>query len=171
MIREAFRRLRHLLSIARTTAAPIDSGTIQLVQIQIYDRQVRDHTPVMFHFGFTACLPVGTDVAVLAINGDLSNAFVAGSNNQTFRPKNLQPGEAMLYDAFGKSVKLTAAGGIVVETNGSYCTVNGDLRVTGEITGKYGTGNFVTLTGHRHDQAADSHGDSEQRVNPPVPGI
>ena len=128
------RRVRQLYQSGRTTTAPDDSQNIQTVQIKLDALRTRDGTPVLYHFGFSACLPVGTDVALVSVGGDTSNAVIVGSNHQTYRPKGLRPGESILYDAFGRKIHMTADGGIVVEANGTAITVNNATVVTVNAT-------------------------------------
>lgn len=49
-------------------------------------------------------------------------------------------------------------------------TTDATIAANGEITAKAGGGDSVTLTGHTHQQGADSHGDTEQPTNPATGG-
>lgn len=124
-----FKRVRTLVGIGRTTTPPNDGGAIQTVQIKLDDLRTRDQTKIMYHFGFTACLPVGSDVVLLTVAGDLSNGVTVATAHQPTRPTGLQPGEVKLYDAFGKYVYLKD-GEIIVEAAESPVFVNDATTVT-----------------------------------------
>jgi phage baseplate assembly protein V len=194
MIARLFRRVQQSIGIGRTKAAPDDSGIIQTVQVKISALDLRDGVPVAYHFGFAAALPVGTDVVVTAIAGDPSNSIVVASNNQEFRPTGLKPGEAMLYDNLGRTIKLDQAAGIVANANGANVTienaddiamtatgtfaltaptvtVNGNLTVTdnltvdGTVLSGEGGADQVNLQTHRHSASGGSG-----EGGPPVAG-
>ncbi len=48
--------------------------------------------------------------------------------------------------------------------------ITGNLQVTGEVYRGYGTGDQVSLGGHKHTQPNDTHGDTEQPTNEPTAG-
>jgi phage baseplate assembly protein V len=116
------------------------------VQLAINSITLRDAVPVAQLFGFSASMPVGTDVLLLCLGGDPSNGFVIGSNNQALRPVGLKPGEAIVYDSLGRTIKLDAAGGIVVNANNAAVTVNGATTVTINATGGITLADNVHIT-------------------------
>jgi len=129
-LQRAERRIRGVIGAATTTTSPDDTGDVQTVQAKFSSIELHDRLPVLFQFGVSASLPVGTDVAVVFVGGDRSNGVIVASNNKAVRPKNRLPGECEIYDAFGKSIRLSQDGGIIVEANGAPVTVNQATTVT-----------------------------------------
>ncbi|HDR9036127.1 TPA: phage baseplate assembly protein V [Burkholderia vietnamiensis] len=107
-----------------------DSGGAQLLQVQVNERETIDGLPRIGEFGLTSVPPDGSDIAMVNLGGGRNNAVIVGTNHQGSRPRNLQPGETMLYSQDGKSVYLTAGGGIVVDAKGQSVTVNDATIVT-----------------------------------------
>jgi phage gp45-like len=124
------RRILQMVSIGRTSAAAVETGGVGTVQVEFNDLATGDARKIVMHFGFYGSLPPGTDVVEVRVHGDPSNGVIIGSNNQGMRPKNLLPGEAIMYDAFGKSVYFTKNDGIVVTANNSPVVVDGATTVT-----------------------------------------
>ncbi len=127
-INKLYRRALMMLGLGKITATSKDDGAAQKTQYQT-DMEVKNDTPRMSEFGFSSHLPLGTDVLVAYLGGDRSSAVIIGSNHQGFRHKNLAAGETVIYDQWGKYVKLTEAG-IIVEANGKAVTVNNATNVT-----------------------------------------
>jgi phage baseplate assembly protein V len=122
---------RVLLSLARALVTTVnDSGGAQMMQVKLNAMETRDNTPRIAEFGLTSNPPVGSDAIVVFLGGDRSNGVVLGTVHQPSRPKNLAPGETMIYSQDGKSVYLTASGGIVVEAENQAVTVNNATTVT-----------------------------------------
>jgi len=133
-LRGALRRIQNLLQIGRTTVAADDSGPVQTVQLKTSNAQTRDKVPASFHYGFSASMPVGTDVVVLNVSGDSTNGVIIASGHQTYRLKGLPAGGVALYDLTGSTVSLDGKGGIAATPSGGTFTVNGKLVVTGDAT-------------------------------------
>lgn len=76
------------------------------------------------------------------------------------------PSQFVQFNASG--ITITSPNQVTV--NAPITNMTGELRVSGEITAKYGSGSSVTLTGHNHAQPADSHGDTESPTNAPTAG-
>ncbi len=122
---------RVLLSLARALVTTVnDAGGVQMMQVKLNALETRDNTPRIPEFGLTSNPPVGSDAIVVFLGGDRSNGVVLGTVHQASRPKNLGPGETMLYSQDGKYVYLTASGGIVVEVKNQAVTVNDATTVT-----------------------------------------
>lgn len=79
------------------------------------------------------------------------------------------PDGITITDKSGSQVVMTG-GGITLTPKSGPVTINGDMNVTGEITGTSGGGGAVGLQTHTHSQPNDSHNDAEQETNPPTPG-
>ncbi len=142
------RRLQNLLQIARTTTACDDSGAVQTVQVKTKGGGVRDAVPVQYHYGFSAHLPLGTDVSLLNVTGDSTSGVIVGSGHQTYRKTGLTAGQTQLYDLTGTTFLLDAGGGILATPSARNFTIQGDLAVTGNIiAGTGASGTFTTPTG------------------------
>ncbi|ACC71051.1 phage baseplate assembly protein V [Paraburkholderia phymatum] len=122
---------RVLLSLARALVTTVnDAGGFQRVQVKLNALETADNTPRPVEFGLTSNPPVGSDAFVVFLGGDRSNGVVLGTVHQPSRPKNLAPGETMLYSQDGKNIYLTASGGIVVDAKNQAVTVNNATTVT-----------------------------------------
>ncbi|KVO95568.1 baseplate assembly protein [Burkholderia ubonensis] len=122
---------RVLLSLARALVTTVnDAGGVQMMQVKLNPLETRDNTPRPVEFGLTSNPPIGSDAFVVFLGGDRSNGVVLGTVHQPSRPKNLAPGETMLYSQDGKYIYVTASGGIVVEAKGQSVTVNDATTVT-----------------------------------------
>lgn len=124
-----WRRVQLVIGRARITFSN-DAGNVQTMQLRLGQQETRDATPRLGEFGHASRPPVGADVIVLFPAGDRSNGVVIATGDQATRPRGLAEGESQLYDLWGKSVYLTASGGIVVEAQGTPVTVNNATIVT-----------------------------------------
>lgn len=136
-----FRRIQGLLQLGTTSAAPVDTGPVQTVQVKLNAMTTRDAMPVVQHFGFSAVLPLGSDVVVLNVSGDASNGTIIGSVHQESRPKGLEPGQSCLFDQAGNQILLTNGQGITITPQSGQpiilngpTTIDGALTVTGDAT-------------------------------------
>lgn len=64
----------------------------------------------------------------------------------------------------------TTDGTLSLTFAGDTATLLGNLHVTGAVIGGFGGADQVGLQTHQHDQGVDSHGDGEQRTDPPAAG-
>jgi len=129
VLQRMMRRIQLAISWGRVTFSD-DSKTAQLLQVKLNDSETRDGTPRIAEFGFTSRPPAGSDVVMVFLGGDRSKGVVVATGHQTSRPTNLQEGESMIYDLWGKSIHLTKEGGIIVEAKGAPVTVNNATTVT-----------------------------------------
>jgi phage baseplate assembly protein V len=113
-----------------------DAGPIQTMQVSMSAMETPDNRLRMTEFGFASNPPVGSDAIALHLSGDRGSGVVVATNHQPSRPRNLAAGESMLYSQDGKSVYITAAGGIVVQANGQDVVVNNAKDVTWNLSGK-----------------------------------
>lgn len=156
-IERIWRRL--LFVVGRGRVAFVDDAqNVQFLQLRLGALEIRDKTPRLAEFGFTSVPPVDSDVTVLFIAGDRSNGVAIATGHQASRPKNLKPGDAMLYSVDGKSVYIPATGPIVIDTKGQgiivkgNTTIHGNVTVQGAVTAT-GEGTFNgghTVSGHIH---------------------
>jgi phage gp45-like len=136
-------------ALARSTLAADDTGAVQTVQAQLDALSARDGIPVLYGFGMTGAPPVGTDLHVAFLDNDRSKAVAVAGGHQGYRLRGLGTGDSALYDIRGAYVWLTA-GGPSVNCAGQPMTVTGDLHVTGQVYGGFGTSDQVGLLSHRH---------------------
>jgi len=134
-IQRLHQRLLHAIGRGRVTTGN-DSGPVQTQQIRLGADEIKDDVPRLAEFGFTSMPPVGSDAVLVFIGGDRSNGAIVATGHQASRPRGLKEGETMIYTQDGKSIYLTADGGVVIEANGQDVTVNGAINVTINATGK-----------------------------------
>ena len=118
-----WRRVQGVVGRGRVTTGN-DSGAVQKLQIRLGEWETRDDTPRVAEFGFTSMPPNGADAIVVFVAGDRSSGVIIATTHQASRPTQLAPGEAMVYDLWGKSVHFTRDGGVVIEAKDSEVTVN-----------------------------------------------
>ncbi|NYH21380.1 phage baseplate assembly protein V [Paraburkholderia bryophila] len=133
-IERIFMRLRGMFGRGRATYVD-DSGPVQKMQVRMNGLITSDNRLRLAEFGFTSNPPIGADVLALHIAGDNGAGAVFATNHQQSRPRGLAAGESMLYSQDGKSVYLTASGGIVVEARGQPVIVNDASNVTCNASG------------------------------------
>lgn len=127
--RQFWRRIQLMVGRGRITRVD-DSGTVQKLQGTLNGLELRDGTPRLAEFGFTSNPPSNSDVVLAFLAGDRSNGVAIATGHQPSRPTGLQPGEAMVYDLWGKSIKFTKDGGIVVDAKNTPVMVNNATTVT-----------------------------------------
>lgn len=128
------RRLKMMFSLGRVQLTD-DTGPVQLHQVDMGPRNgagplsVHDKVPHVKEFGFASVPPLDADVFVAFLTGDRSSGVVLGSNHQPSRLKNLQPGDAALYDVRKAYVWLTPTG-VVIDAAGQNVTIQNCAQAT-----------------------------------------
>lgn len=135
-VERLFRRVQMLFGRGRITFVD-DSGSVQEMQVKMSDWETLDNRIRVAEFGFTSNPPINSDALALHIAGDRTSGAVFATNHQPSRPTGLKAGETMLYSQDGKSVYITASGGIVVEAKGQNVVVNNAANVTCNCSGVY----------------------------------
>lgn len=99
-IRFAFRAV-----ITHTNNAP----DVQLVQLQgmTAGDDLQDNE-LFQHFGFSSNPPAGTQGVVLPIGGKTAQGVIIATENGQYRFRPLEPGEAVVYNAFGDYIVMHA---------------------------------------------------------------
>jgi phage baseplate assembly protein V len=189
MSESLFRRIQMMLGRGRVTYVD-DSGPVQKMQVRANGLVTSDARTRLPEFGHASNPPVGSDVFYGAISGDSSNVAVVGTNHQESRPRNLLPGESMLYSQDGKYVYMTSEGGISVFANGQPVNVTGAtivtitaadevvmntplLKCSGDILDNYETnsrtvaGMRTVANGHTHKVPNVQGGSSTVESDPP----
>lgn len=129
-----------------------DSGAVQFMQVVLGKLETRDATPRLAEFGFASNPPPGSDVIVAFMAGDRSDGVAIATGHQASRPRNLNPGDVMVYSLGGKSIYLPAAGGIVINTMGEGLSISGNVNITGALTatGEITANGGHTVSAHEH---------------------
>lgn len=130
--------------------------------------RVGDHT-IIFPYGLYCDLP--DDVLLKAIDeGSAISVTVA-------RPSDAATGEPVVFHPVTNSRVIMRNNGDIdvyssskVNIDTPLVNMTGDLRVEGDITARYNTGNDVGLGTHTHSQGNDSNGDAEQETNSATAG-
>lgn len=124
-----YRQIKMMLGIGKVTGMN-DTGPAQTLQ---YRNALEVMTAGrLAEFGFSSGPPIGSDVVVAFLGGDRSSPVIIATNSKAYRHTGLNPGETVIYDQWGKFIKLTEQG-ITVEANGQPVTVARATVVT--ITG------------------------------------
>jgi phage gp45-like len=111
---------------------------------------VRDGIPVLMHYGFSSAMPIGGDKVVIHGNGQRASAIAVATGHQAHRFTGLLTGEAVLYDMWGHSLRLTSGGAVLT----------GDLHVTGAVIAGFGGTDQVGVQTHQHGTGAAAAGTS-----------
>ena len=142
-----------------------DTGDYQTVQVKINQLEMRDGIPVAYHFGYAACPPIGATAVLTFASGDRSAGVATATHDAPTRPRNLLPGESMIYDSTGNHVYLRQGGTIEiiaatkVHITSPLVEVTGDITAQGDI--KAGT---VSLRHHVHSGVQSGSSNSGQPV-------
>ncbi|GAA3676685.1 phage baseplate assembly protein V [Acetobacter lovaniensis] len=76
-------------------------------QISMFgNTMIRDDTRLMQHYGFTSAPLAGANALVHGIMGSNSNNVITGTHDERYTPRDLQPGEVVLFDYQGQSIEL-----------------------------------------------------------------
>lgn len=107
----------------------IDSGGIQVMQLDMGSGYIRDNTLRVQEYGFSSNPPAGSYAVLLSAGGNITDAVVVATDNPKLRPKNLADGESQMYDNVGKMIYLSA-GGIIIDAKNTPVTINNATTVT-----------------------------------------
>lgn len=96
------------------------------------------------HVGFASGLPLDAEVVMLPLMGKTARSVIIASRGGSVLVT-VNAGEACIYDQFGHTIKLTAAG---IQTVGNVAMQNGNVSTAGNLSvGTGASGSFVSLTG------------------------
>lgn len=112
-----------------------DTGPVQTGQMRTGPDELIDGVPIVRHFGFASNPPADTLGVAIFANGDRNSGVIFATNHPASRLKDLQPGEAAIYDDQGRWVWLKA-GGIEIEANGAPVLIKGASTATIEASTK-----------------------------------
>lgn len=169
------RMFANLLGIGRATTID-DTGELQLLQVTEgaagtgFADRVLDKVRRATEFGFGSVPPIDSEVVMIRRGADRACSLVIATSHRPSRPRNLKPGDTVIYDVRGAKVTLTETGiavdgaGLEVKvTNTPKVTLDaadvvltGTLHVDGEITALVG-GTSVSLGALRDAYNAHHH--------------
>ncbi|WP_026396337.1 phage baseplate assembly protein V [Acetobacter nitrogenifigens] len=124
------RRISMALSTSRQTAATNEASGTSTVQLVLPGGEVRSDVPVLQNYGFYGRSLPGADLGVMFVTGDRSRGVVIASNDQRYRPTDLQPGEVCVYHSSGSRITLLADGSISIAPAAKKVTIDADVTVT-----------------------------------------
>lgn len=105
-----------------------DAGIVQTHQVELSPLELRD-LPRAAEYGFASMPKPGCHAIVVFVGGDRSNGVIVATHDQANRLKNLQPGEAAIYDDQGQSVWIKRDG-IVIDGAGKPVSIVNAPHVT-----------------------------------------
>lgn len=153
-------RVLRLVGLGKIRAVD-DSGSQQRVQVNINPggprelEEVIDGVPRLGHYGFAYCPPDGAEVVVLFVGGARSVGVAIATGHRETRPKDLEPGEAMLFNSLTDAwVRMCADGKI--RSKGDWLH-DGGFSATGDILDN-SAANAATMKVHRDAYNAHKHG-------------
>lgn len=143
-----------------------DTGAVQVHQVALGPLELKDVGRAA-EYGFASMPIPGCHAIVVFVGGDRSNGVIVATHDQAHRLKNLQPGEAAIYDDQGQSVWIKR-GGIVINGGGKPVTITNtpltraesDLHVTGDIKDLCDSGGS-TMAGMRGVYNGHDHTDPQ----------
>jgi phage baseplate assembly protein V len=83
-----------------------DARQVQEVQVELLDQESHDGVERFQHYGFTSNPHDGAEAILVFPGGVRSHGIVIACEDRRYRLKNLEAGEAALYDDLGNLVKL-----------------------------------------------------------------
>lgn len=108
-LERTYRRILMLVARCRITTSN-DAGAVRTVQARFSADEIHDAMPQVQEYGFASRPLPECDAVVVHVSGERTQGIVIGTNDQRYRPKDLEPGDVMIYDWQGNSILLSAAG-------------------------------------------------------------
>jgi phage baseplate assembly protein V len=106
-----------------------DSSGVQQIQASVLQDEVLDQVERAGCFGITSNPKPGAFAVILFPNGNRDTGIVIATEDQRYRPTDLNPGEVAVYDSAGNIIHLKSDGSIEVAT--SQLTSTGDIIANG----------------------------------------
>jgi phage baseplate assembly protein V len=113
-------QLRRILSpLSRRISLMLNRGVVQSstedkalerVQVTVCADEVLDLVERLQNFGFASRPMDGAEALVASLGGDRNHTVVIVVDDRRYRPKDLEKGEACLFNAFGQKVTLKKNG-------------------------------------------------------------
>jgi len=146
-----------------------DAASMQNVQIELFDGEVRDAADRLQNYGFTSVPLPGSEAAVACVGGNRDHPLVIVVDDRRYRLHGLQNGEVAIYTDEGDKIHLKRGGTVQVvaatklEIVSPVVTMSGNLDVAGDITAQgdiYDHGN-ESMLGMRQVYNSHTHSDPQ----------
>ena len=132
--------LSNLIGIGEVTLAD-DSGDVR--QLQVTERfsgtgfadRIIDKVLQPGDFGFASVPPLGAMATMLRRAADRARGVVISTSHPASRPKNLKPGDSVMYDLRGAKVQMTEDG-LLIDCAGLPAIVQNATTITLKATQK-----------------------------------
>lgn len=108
-IKQVFNNLnnRIMLSVARAVVTLVDDSTkMQLLQLSLLKREVRDNVERFQNYGFTSHPHPGAEAAVMFVGGNRDHGLVVAVEDRRYRLKALAEGEVAIYTDEGDKIVM-----------------------------------------------------------------
>lgn len=119
-----------------------DDGPAQKQQVRLSQFETFDDIPRLSEYGFNSMPPEESDAVLIFAGGNRRDGVIIATGNQTYRMRNLKPGEVSISDNLGQSVYLTQSG-IVIDGAGLPILVHNTPSVTFDTPMVHATGDVV----------------------------
>lgn len=96
-------RRRVRLMISRAVLSAISDGAgIQVVQVKLLDGEVRDGVERFQNYAFSSVPLAGAEGIMACVSGNRDHGVLLAADDRRYRPKGLEPGEAIMYSHLDK---------------------------------------------------------------------
>lgn len=130
-VRRSEQLIRNL--VQRGVVTEVDAGKkMQSIGIRLKNGHQPTKVEHWEHYGVTANPPLGSEVLVVAANGDYDHLIAVNTANRDVRKKNLAPGEVAVQDDQGQEV-VFKRGGIEIKS-ALGIRMEGPIHFEGNIT-------------------------------------
>lgn len=145
------------LLVGRAVLAAVnDSGGLQRVQVVMLADEVHDNVERFQNYGLTSAPLSGAEAVALAAGGNRSHLVVVAMDDRRHRPKNLKPGEVMLYDHLGKYIRLAEDGFLEISAPKIRLLGSETIELYGAVTRVHSTERtIVECSGHGKELLPD----------------
>jgi phage baseplate assembly protein V len=123
------------------------ANKLQTLQVSLLEDEAKDTLEHLEPYGFTSYPLAGAEVLAAFIEGDRSHGVVIVASDRRYRPVNLQPGDACLYNNLGMTIRITKDG-IVITGGAKPINISGVPQVT--VTGGDVIADGISLKTHKH---------------------
>ena len=93
-----------------------DSTKMQLMQIEILNKEIKDDVERIQNYGFTSSPKPGAEAFVGFINGNKDQGVIIAVDDSRVRLKNLEAGEVAMYHESGSFIKMKADGSVEINS-------------------------------------------------------
>lgn len=133
------RRVRLMISRAVLSAVS-DGAGIQLVQVKLLDGEVRDGVERFQNYAFSSVPLAGAEGIMACVSGNRDHGVLLAADDRRYRPKGLQPGEAIMYTNMDKQAHKHR---IIFKNDGSIEVLAKNITVKATETARIEGANVV----------------------------